>query len=166
MTIDSGLGLRLRFLGRVIERETRHLQDTDQRLFGNLVDPTHLLGELDSDPILAERIDAFVSRFGRLQDTLADKLIPSLLDALGEPRGAAIDNLDRAERFGWIESTEAWFTARRLRKQMIHEYIEDRLLLLDALQAGHAFVPTLIMTATHLLQVVNQRLGPPPLNAA
>lgn len=166
MKIDSGLGPRLRFLCRVIERETLHLQDTDQRLFGDLTDPARILDAIDSDPIMAERVDAFVGRFGRLQDTLADKLIPSLLDALGEPRGAAIDNLDRAERLGWIDSTEAWFTARRLRNQMIHEYIEDRRLLLDALRAGHAFVPTLIMTASRLVKIVNQRLGPPPLNAA
>ena len=28
---------------------------------------------------LAERVDAFVARFGRLQDTAADKLLPELL---------------------------------------------------------------------------------------
>ena len=44
-----------------------------------------------------ERVEAFVSRFGRLQDTLGDKLLPLYLQALGERRGATIDNLDRAE---------------------------------------------------------------------
>lgn len=40
--------------------------------------------------------------FWRLQDTIGDKLIPALLRALGEPQGAVIDNLDRAERLGWL----------------------------------------------------------------
>ena len=78
-----------------------------------------------ADPLLAERLDAFVARFGRLQDTVGDKLLPSLLMALAEPVGPAIDNLDKAEKFGWIESTEDWMEMRRLRNQMVHEYIED-----------------------------------------
>jgi hypothetical protein len=45
---------------------------------------------LRPDVELAERTDAFVARFGRLQDTLADKLLPTLLDCLAEPVDAAI----------------------------------------------------------------------------
>lgn len=44
----------------------------------------------------SERTDAFVARFGRLQDKLGDKLLPELLRCLAEPLGSAIDNLDRA----------------------------------------------------------------------
>jgi hypothetical protein len=43
----------------------------------------------------AERTDAFVARFGRLQDTLADKLLPTALDWLAEPVGAAIPSFPR-----------------------------------------------------------------------
>ena len=75
------------------------------------------LAALEQDPDLAERIDAFVARFGRLQDTLGDKLLPHLLRALGEKPGAAIDNLDRAERLGWIESADQWLEIRRLRNK-------------------------------------------------
>ena len=39
---------------------------------------------LPTDGLLSERVEAFVSRFSRLQDTLGDKLIPQLLMALGE----------------------------------------------------------------------------------
>lgn len=70
---------------------------------------------LESNPDLAERVDAFVGRFGRLQDTIGDKLLPSLLVLLGERPSAAIDNLDRAERLGFIKSTEDWMTMRALR---------------------------------------------------
>lgn len=80
-----------------------------------------------------------MSRFGRLQDTLADKFLPALLAALGEPLGAQLDNLDCAERLGWIESTDTWLTIRLLRSRMVHEYIEDLTMLASALQSGHEF---------------------------
>jgi hypothetical protein len=35
-----------------------------------------------------------VERFSRLQDTIADKLLPLFLVALGEKTGAVKDNLD------------------------------------------------------------------------
>lgn len=36
---------------------------------------------------------------------------------------------------------------RRLRNQMVHEYIEDVAVLSSALRSGHAFVPTLVAAA-------------------
>lgn len=53
---------------------------------------------------LSERVDAFVSRFGRLQDTVGDKQLPLLLHIMGESTGAVIDNLSRAERFSWLDA--------------------------------------------------------------
>jgi len=106
---------------------------------------------IETDPILAERLDAFVSRFGRLQDNLGDKFLPQLLSAMAEKPGAAIDNLDRAERLGWIESAEAWLEIRKLRNQMVHEYIEDLTLLTSALQTGHNHVSTLVAAGQKMM---------------
>jgi len=111
---------RLAFLCRITQKEILHLQDTDRRLFADLF-TVEAAKQIETDPILAERLDAFVSRFGRLQDNLGDKFLPQLLLALAEKPGAAIDNLDRAERLGWIESVEAWLEIRKLRNQMVHE---------------------------------------------
>ncbi len=147
--MDAGLE-RLKFLHRVVQKEATYLQITDQRLFSAPFTEV-MAGALSSDIELAERVEAFVGRFGRLQDTLADKLLPTLLSALGEQVGAAIDNLDRAERLGWILSTDEWLTMRRLRNQMVHEYIEDLAVLANALNHGHRFVPTLLL-ATERLQ--------------
>jgi len=112
---------------------------------------------LEDDPDLAERVEAFVGRFGRLQDTLADKLLPVLLSALGERPGAQLDNLDRAERLGFIASAETWLAMRQLRNQMVHEYIEDPAILADALQAGHEFVPQLTHAAAVMTDEIRQR---------
>ncbi len=109
--------------------------------------------------MLAERLDAFVSRFGRLQDTLADKFLPTLLDAMAETRGAATENLDRAEKLGWLDSTDDWLVMRKLRNQMVHEYIEDLVILCDSLKAGHAFVSTLVKTADQFVAQADRRIA-------
>jgi len=137
---------KLQFLAETVLAEARHLQTTDTRLFSTAMTPERA-GTLAVDIDLAERTDAFVARFGRLQDTLADKLLPTLLDWLSEPVAAAIDNLNRAERLGWIASVEDWTQVRRLRNRMIHEYVRDPAELAFALQTAHAAVPLLLQAA-------------------
>lgn len=146
MKITPSQTARLEFLARVTDKECQHLLDTDTRLFGNLF-TVEDAQKIEADPILAERLDAFVSRFGRLQDTVGDKLLPVLLSALAEKTGPAIDNLDKAEKFGFVESADVWMEMRRLRNQMVHEYIEDLAVLTSALRSGHAFVPELVAAA-------------------
>lgn len=149
MTLPLELASRLRFLSRVVSKECRHLALTDQRLFageGALAQ----VGQIDENPDLAERVEAFVGRFGRLQDTLGDKLLSALLSALGERLSSAIDNLDRAERLGLIESADEWMAMRALRNQMVHEYVEDGAVLMGALRSGHAFVPALLVAADRM----------------
>ena len=136
MTIEEKNILRLQFLARVVRKECKHLSTTDQRLFGGSF-TVEQAARLEEDPDLAERVEAFVGRFGRLQDTLGDKLLPLLLAALGERLSAAIDNLDRAERLGLLKSADEWLVMRKLRNQMVHEYVEDPVVLSNALQTGH-----------------------------
>ena len=151
MNIPASHQERLAFLARVTEKKCVHLLQTDARLFGDLF-TVEDAQKIELDPILAERLDAFVSRFGRLQDTVGDKLLPALLISMAEKPGAAIDNLDRAEKLGFIESADAWMEMRRLRNQMVHEYIEDLAILASALRTGHAFVPSLVKSARICLE--------------
>jgi uncharacterized protein with HEPN domain len=88
---------------------------------------------------------------------VGDKLLPQLLLALGEKTSSVLDNLDRAERLGLLNSADDWMTMRQLRNQMIHEYVEDPALLVNALQIGHSFVPELIAVADKLIAEVEQR---------
>lgn len=120
MTIDPNMGIRLKFLARVVAKESKHLAITDQRLFHEVF-TLEKAQDLEKNVELAEQVEAFVGRFGRLQDTLGDKLIPILLKALGEKTGAAIDNLDCAERLGFVPPVDEWLTMRELRNQMVHE---------------------------------------------
>jgi hypothetical protein len=156
MTLEPKIALRLQFLTRVVRKECKHLTTTDQRLFGGLF-TLEQATRLEEDPDLAERVEAFVGRFGRLQDTVGDKLLPSLLAALGEKPSAAIDNLDQAERLGLLKSADEWMTIRNLGNQMVHEYVEDPVVLTSALQTGHGFVPTLIATANKISAEIERR---------
>ena len=149
---------RLRFLAETADAERRHLATTDGRLFAEPFTPDRAR-RLADDIDLAERVDAFVSRFGRLQDTLGDKLLPTLLAQLAEPLGSAIDNLARAERLGLVASADLWLQARRLRNRMVHEYVRDPAELAAALQAGHGFVPLLGQAAEALVGEVRRRFG-------
>ncbi|MCX8520013.1 MAG: hypothetical protein ORN28_00590, partial [Rhodoferax sp.] len=141
-------------------RQSENLLGTDGRLFTNLfpMEEARRIAS-DPDPLLAERLEAFVSRFGRLQDIVGDKLLPALLSALAEPIGAAIDNLDRAEKLGLIESADGWMEMRRLRNQMVPTYIEDLAVLSSALRSAHAFVPVLVGTAQRCVAEVERRLA-------
>lgn len=150
---------RLRFLREVTELEARYLAQTDARLFATPLSVAQVQ-RLPSEPDTAERVDAFVARLGRLQDGLTDKLLPALLQRLAEPVGPVIDNLNRAERWGWLISTDDWLRLRQLRNRMIHEYVKDPAVLSDALNAGHAAVPMLLAVAKALCAEVDARLAP------
>ena len=146
---------RLLFLVDVVTREASYLSQTDGRLFAGEFGLAEV-ASLPSAPDLAERVDAFVSRFGRLQDTLAGTLLPRLLEALLEPVGSVLDNLNRAERLGWLRSASQWAELRLLRKRMVHEYLRDAQELVDALQAAHRGVPDLTAAASAMAERVRE----------
>jgi len=156
MTVNPKSATRLQFLARVVRKECQHLATTDQRLFVSAFTLAQA-SQLEADPDLAERVEAFVGRFGRLQDTVGDKLLPLFLVTLGEKTAAAIDNLDRAERLGLITSADEWMAMRNLRNQMVHEYVEDPAVLTSALQSGHTFVPALIAAAEKMIIEIERR---------
>lgn len=150
MIADARAAARLERLARLVARELHHLRATDRRLFAEPF-TAERAAKLAADEELGERVEAFAARFGRLQDTLGDKVLPAWLAARGERPGAFADNLDRAERLGLIDSAQAWLDMRRLRNQMVHEYVEDPAVFASAVNAAHGFVPVLAETAQRLL---------------
>ncbi|WP_404357449.1 hypothetical protein [Methylotuvimicrobium sp. KM1] len=136
MKIAAEIQARLAFLVRVIEKEIEHLDYADQQVFSSSFNRASI-ENLAHTPEYALKIEAFSSRFGRLQDTLGDKLLPALLTALGEFPKALLVNLDKAEKYGWLTSAEQWIALRQLRNRMIHEYIDDPDIFYSALVAAH-----------------------------
>ncbi|SES34900.1 hypothetical protein SAMN04487958_11724 [Vreelandella subterranea] len=158
MNIAQEMEVRLTFLSRVVEKEIRHLEYADNQVFDGQLTYEDV-ENLDNMPELAMKVEAFASRFCRLQDTLGDKLLPALLKALGEPDRALLINLEKAEKYGWLSSSEHWVALRQLRNQMIHEYIEDTQTLLDALTTAHGNITVLRQFAERLGMQVQELLA-------
>ena len=140
-------------LVKVTQKEARYLTRTANRL-NELNINLSWVESLDNNDLHSEMLDAFVSRYGRLQDTLGDKLLPAMLRGSLEKTGSQLDNLLRAEKLGWIESTQIWIEMRELRNRLVHEYIESPSNLLSALQQALTCVTILIETQDRMANYV------------
>ena len=133
------------------EKEATHLAYTHRTLFAQPID-LQWVKALAKREDLAEKIDAFVSRFGRLQDHIGEKLIPRFAALLGGTPKSLLDNLAYAERAGWLESAEAFVGARKLRNLLVHEYMAETQLFLESLQAADEATGMLMDVVARLKQ--------------
>jgi hypothetical protein len=140
---------RLQFLERIARKEIDLLLYAESKAFNPPL-TLNLVENLEHEQDLALRLEAFSSRFCRLQDTLGDKLLPNLLEALQEPRSPFLVNLQKAEKYQWLSSSEQWITLRQIRDQMVHEYIEHAQKFYDAIQTAKENIPFLIEFANNL----------------
>lgn len=146
---------RLAFLVRVVNKEIHHLDYADGQAFSPAL-TLQSVKNLESHPDVALKLEAFTSRFCRLQDTLGDKLLPALLKALGEPANALLINLNKAEKYGWLDDVDQWVGLRQLRNTMIHEYIEDADVLYGSLITAHDNLVVLKRFASNLISQVER----------
>jgi len=141
----------------IVAKEAMHLEWSRARLFEQNID-AKWVDSLTAQPELAERLEAFVSRYGRLQDTLADKLLPRWLLALAEQLGSQIEVLNRAERLGVVEDVASWLEARQLRNRLIHEYMTDSAAFAEDLNLAETYSRMLIETYLRLREDAATRL--------
>jgi hypothetical protein len=160
MDITAAEHKRFLSLLEIVRREGDLLLKTDSRLFKVNLDAAWVK-RLENEDDCAERLDAFVSRFGRMQDTLGDKLIPSLLRSLAEKPSSALDNLNRAEKLGLLTSVIKWLDVRNLRNKLIHEYMADAEEFAMALNQAHAAVALLIATYNAINLYAHSRIPAP-----
>lgn len=144
----------------IVRREGHHLRYSWSSLFESGVTlDAHWVASLDQRPEEAVRLEAFVSRYSRMQDTIADKLIPRWLQSLAEHTGSQIENLNRAERLSVLESTESWLAARKLRNQLVHEYMQDPEAFAEALSAARKASLMLMATYNRIRSYAEQRMA-------
>lgn len=156
MNLPAPLYQRLLFLMRVSQKEIQHLHYSSNKVFSQALS-LKLVEDLEQNPAFAESLEAYTSRFCRLQDTLGDKLLPAWLESLGEPRSSVIDNLDKANKLGIDVDADEWLAIRQLRNKMIHEYIESSEVFLDALGVAHDFEKQLYKLHSSIIEDLNKR---------
>lgn len=92
-------------------------------------------------------LDQLAYRFGKLQDTLGEKVLPALLDLAEEPfseNATFAEKLQRLERMGAIDSVDGWRELRELRNQIAHEYVEQPAIKAAALNRFLTGIPQLL----------------------
>ena len=109
----------------VLEKAATGLSRSKERLFKLQSIDANWVRSIEDQPDREDMMESFVSKFNRFQDMMGDKLLPVLLAWKGEHRGAFIDNLNRAERLGLLESASQWLEARALRNRLVHEYMVE-----------------------------------------
>lgn len=148
---------RLTWLLSLTEKEALLLKKTSARIRAQKPDLAWIVS-FDENENRGEMMEAFVSRYSRLQDTIGNKLLPVLLRATLEPSGTQLDNLSRAEKLGWVDSVERWIALRELRNRLVHEYMESPEDLLDALNEALESVDVLLDTRTRMAGVARTLL--------
>lgn len=141
----------------IVSKEGKHLTYSWNSLFRQTTD-VECVVRLEQNPSCAEQLEAFVSRFGRMQDTMADKLFPRWLLALAEVPGSQIETLNRAERLGVLTSTERWLEMRNLRNRLVHEYMSEPAKFVEDLVLAKEYSLMLIETYNRLRQDAMTRM--------
>jgi len=144
----------------VAEKETGLLTQTRGRLFrtGEQVD-SGWVRRVAEDADLSERLEAFSARFGRLQDTVMDKVLPRLLLAAGENVGSAIDNLNHADRLRLVDRPDDWIVMRQLRNRLVHEYMEDAEDFANVLNDALRLASDLVETVDRIRRFATERFA-------
>ena len=160
MTGNTDITPLERFLStlKIVSHEGQHLAYSWRWLSEQTLD-TAWVQRLDTQLDLAERLEAFVSRYGRMQDTMGEKLLPRWLAALAETPGSMIENLNRAERLGVLENVDRWLEARQLRNRLIHEYMESPASFAADLVLARDYCKDLFATFKRLRDFAATRMG-------
>ena len=113
-------------------------------------------------------LDQLAYRFGKLQDTLGERVLPMLLDLAEEPlpeSATFAEKLQRLERLRAIDSAAEWKLLRELRNQIAHEYPDAPDLRAAALNRFQAGMPVLLNCWRRVLQFI-ERTAPDCLRNA
>jgi len=73
-------------------------------------------------------LDQIAYRFGKLQDSMGEKVLPLILEMTEDPlplNATFAENLNRLERIGAIPDVQAWKRFRAIRNALAHEYPDD-----------------------------------------
>ena len=103
-------------------------------------------------------IDQMIFRFSKLQDTMGDKLFPSLLELIGEniKNKTFIDRLNRLEELELLYKDE-WMSLRKDRNEIAHEYSFNQDEVVDSINLIFTISNKLVSIYHTLYQYCNSK---------
>lgn len=106
-------------------------------------------------------LDQFAYRYIRLQDDMGARLMPAILNALGEDSTAmpALDRFYRLEQIGWLPSADEWLELRQIRNAFAHDYPETPAEHLERFLAAVSAAQSLVGLMEQIGAQINQRFG-------
>lgn len=141
-----------------------------QRLADSLASALTRLGE--ESPLTAafissatpedkDLMDAFVHRYGKLQDMLDAQLFRSiLLIDLEDPPASMVDLVNAVAKRGIVDDLNEWSDLRKTRNRLVHEYEDAPDRAAAALQhAIDVAAPTMLAIQGRAASYVNRRLA-------
>ncbi len=121
----------------------------------------HTLAARKKDVALFESLAAINERFSKLQDTLAAAMRHTAL-LMGEPTDSFLKVLALFEKFGVLESVEAWQRSRTARNLAAHDYETDYDDIAEHFNTLHALTATLYRTSHSLNHLCSRELSIAP----
>lgn len=117
------------------------------------------VASLEDNEIEMDMVVAYISRFGRFQDAIADSLIPKWLAANDENIGTAAENFSKAAKLGIIDDIDELRAARSLRNKLTHEYIDDKEEFASLLAESIEYVDLLVDCFNRISDFARHRMG-------
>jgi len=125
MTHDELWRARLKQAQLECQRHTQRLLYLQEKMANLFPLDVEKYNYLDEEQIGI--IDQVLFRFGKLQDTMGQRIFPAILQVMLEWQDdeSFLDRLNRLERLQIIPSAKNWNTFRELRNLLTHEYPEQ-----------------------------------------
>lgn len=119
------------------ERHVNKIQTAKKQISENM--PLTVQSYKQLNDVEESFIDQLIFRFSKLQDTLGEKLFPSILLLSGEDikRKTFIDILNRLEELEIVERIE-WLSLREIRNDIAHEYSNNVEQVVDSITSVYA----------------------------
>ena len=112
------------------------------------------------DDLSISVIDQMIFRFSKLQDTMGDKIFPSILELTGEKvkKMTFIDRLNRLEELELLYKDE-WMSLRKDRNEIAHEYSFNQKEVVDSINLIYERVDKLIRIYDDISQYCFEKFG-------
>jgi len=105
-----------------------------RRSSDNLKYSLHKAQTIELQPTMSEEeyevLDSFSSRFMRMYEVLVNQVLRTILQVLAEGKDTWLDNMNQAEKLGFISFRQDMNAVRELRNMVAHEYLNEEWMLI------------------------------------